>query len=43
MFTNQDKLKEGIDGIYKNLFAFELPVRLSAALSLTKLLNNKTT
>lgn len=38
-FNDADSLKQAIDGIYKNLFAPELPVRLSAATSLSKLLN----
>jgi len=37
---DEGKVKEAVDGIYKNLFASELPVRLSAAVSLSKLLRN---
>jgi hypothetical protein len=36
-------LKQAVDGVYKNLFSEELPVRLSAAISLSRLLDNKTT
>ena len=42
-FADEESLKKAIDGIYKNLFAVELPVRLSACLALSKLLANKTT
>jgi importin-7 len=38
-FADEANFKNAIDGIYKNLFAPELPVRLSAATSLSKLLN----
>jgi len=40
-FQDENALKQAIDGIYKNLFVPELPVRLTAATSLAKLLENK--
>jgi hypothetical protein len=40
-FTDESHVKATVDGLYKNLFSEELPVRLEAALALTKFLNNK--
>lgn len=41
-FENDPMLKQAIDCVYKNLFCEELPVRLSAAVALSRLLDNKT-
>ena len=40
-FNDSEQFKQAIDGIYKNLFAAELPVRLSAATSISKLIRKK--
>jgi len=41
-YENEPTLKQAVDGVYKNLFSEELPVRLSAAVALSRLLDNKT-
>ena len=41
-FTNEDHIKKAVDGVYKSLFAAELPVRLSAAVAMSKLIKNET-
>ena len=41
-FKNEDHIKKAVDGIYKSLFAEELPVRLSAAIAMSKLVKNDT-
>jgi len=40
-YCDSENFKKAVDGVYKNLFAPELPVRLSAATSLSKLLCNQ--
>ena len=41
-FQQEDHVKNAVDGIYQALFAPELPVRLSAALAMSKLIKNET-
>jgi hypothetical protein len=40
-FADEAHVKATVDGLYKNLFSEDLPVRLEAALALTKFLENK--
>lgn len=39
-FKKEDHVKQFVDGVYQNLFAPELPVRLQAATAMAKLLKN---
>ena len=41
-FKDEDHVKKAVDGVYKSLFAPELPVRLSAALAMSKFIKNET-
>jgi hypothetical protein len=40
-FVDENHVKAAVDGLYQNLFSEDLPVRLEAALALTKFLDNK--
>ena len=41
-FNDQDHIKKAVDGVYKAMFASDLPVRLSAAIAMSKLIKNST-
>lgn len=41
-YQDEKHVKLAIDGIYKSLFAEDLPTRLSAAVALSQMLTNKT-
>ena len=41
-FTDKDHVKQAVDGVYQALFVEELPVKLSAATAMSRLLRNDT-